>query len=373
MASHLLVATRKGLFTITRSRGNWEVDRVDFLGDNCPMVMHDPRHDTIVAALSHGHFGSKMHRSEDRGATWTELGIPVYPPIPDGYEQKPHPFTGKPTEWKLQLIWALEAGGRSYPDRLWAGTIPGGLFRSDDRGETWTMIRSLWDDPRRDSWFGGGFDDAGIHSVVVDPRDNDHIAVGVSCGGVWITRDSGETWTLHGSGLRAEYMPPENAYDLDAQDPHIVMACRDHPDVLWIQHHNGIFRSTDFGVNWTEHVCASPSSFGFAVAAHPSDPKTAWFVPALKDEHRFPRSGEVVVTRTRDAGESFEVLRSGLPQHHAYDLVFRHALDIDETGDTLAFGSTTGNLWVTSDQGESWHTISSTLPPIYAVRFIKDV
>ena len=112
-----------------------------------------------------------------------------------------------------------------------------------------------------------------------------------------------------------------------------------------------------------------PSVFGFGVAVHPREPDTAWFVPAVKDECRVPVDGKVVAARTRDGGKSFEVLREGLPQEHAYDLVYRHALDIDESGDRLAFGSTTGGLWVTENQGDSWTAISTHLPPIYAVRF----
>jgi photosystem II stability/assembly factor-like uncharacterized protein len=136
-----------------------------------------------------------------------------------------------------------------------------------------------------------------------------------------------------------------------------------------VQHHNGIFRSDDGGANWVEIAEAGPSTFGFPVVVHPDDPDTAWFIPAIKDEKRIPVAGAVVVTRTRDGGKSFEVLRNGLPQQHAYDLVYRHALDIDASGNRLAFGSTTGNLWVSEDQGDSWQSISQHLPPIYGVRF----
>ena len=115
----------------------------------------------------------------------------------------------------------------------------------------------------------------------------------------------------------------------------------------------------------------APSTFGFAVAAHPSDPDTAWFVPAQKDEKRIPVDGRVVVNRTCDAGRTFETLTAGLPQEHAYDLVFRHALDVDETGERLAFGSTTGSLWLSENAGDAWQALSSNLPPIHAVRFEK--
>jgi photosystem II stability/assembly factor-like uncharacterized protein len=137
---------------------------------------------------------------------------------------------------------------------------------------------------------------------------------------------------------------------------------------MWVQHHNGIFRSDDTE-NWTEITGVDPSTFGFAVAVHPDDGDTAWFVPGIKDEKRIPVDGALVVTRTRDGGKTFEKLSRGLPQKHAYDVVLRHALAIDGTGNSLAFGSTTGGLWVTDDQGDNWTMLSHTLPPVYAVRF----
>jgi photosystem II stability/assembly factor-like uncharacterized protein len=169
--------------------------------------------------------------------------------------------------------------------------------------------------------------------------------------------------------MRAEYMPPERAYDPDVQDPHALVQCRTQPDALWVQHHNGIFRSTDGGDSWQEIEDVPVSKFGFAVAVHPHDGDTAWFVPAVKDERRIPVDGKLVVTRTRDGGRTFDVLRDGLPQEHAYDLIYRHSLDVDDTGDRLAFGSTTGSLWVSEDQGDRWECVSTHLPPIYCVRF----
>ena len=141
------------------------------------------------------------------------------------------------------------------------------------------------------------------------------------------------------------------------------------PDALWTQHHCGIFRSTDNGDSWTEIEQAGPSTFGFAVAVHPDDPETAWFVPAVSDEVRIPVDGRMVVTRTRDGGETFDVLTDGLPQEHAYDLVYRHAFDIDASGEQLLMGSTTGNLWWSGSGGEAWTTVSTSLPPIASVRF----
>jgi photosystem II stability/assembly factor-like uncharacterized protein len=366
MSSRCHVATRKGLFTLDRGASGWAISRVSFAGDNCTLVMHDGGSGTLLAALNHGHFGVKMHRSRDGGATWTEVASPVYPEKPADYVPKTAPVEGSQPDWTLKLVWALAP---AEPGVIWCGTLPGGLFRSEDGGDSWELNRPLWDHPQREEWFGGGADYPGIHSICVDPRDPSHVTIGVSCGGVWNTRDGGRTWHVSGHGMRAEYMPPERQFEPNVQDPHMVVQCLANPDVLWAQHHNGIFRSTDGAASWTEITDVKPSAFGFPVAVHPADPDTAWFVPAIKDEKRYPADARVVVNRTRDGGRSFETLTQGLPQEHAYDLVYRHALDVDETGDRLAFGSTTGSLWITENGGDSWQTLSSNLPPVYAVRF----
>ena len=322
--------------------------------------MLDSRRDgTLYAALNLGHFGVKLHRSSDGGASWEECAVPSYADVDGTGENGP----------SLSLIWALEPGGADRAGKLWCGTIPGGLFVSNDRGSSWQLNRPLWDRPERARWFGGGYDDPGVHSIVVDPRNAQRITVGVSCGGLWVSEDGGETWECRTKGMWAAYMPPEQKEMGEIQDPHRVAVCASSPDVLWVQHHNGVFRSTDAARSWTEVTAIEPSNFGFAVAVHPSEPATAWFAPGVKDECRVPVDGNVVVARTRDGGETFELLRNGLPQGHAYDLVYRHALDIDASGDRLVMGSTTGSLWITEDGGDSWHTISSNLPPIYATRF----
>jgi hypothetical protein len=369
MSTRCHVATRKGLFTVERGAKGWAITRTSFLGDNVTLVMHDPRTGMLLAALNHGHFGTKVHRSQDEGATWQEIAVPKYPEKPADYVPKTTPAEGTPADWSLKLIWALSPGGADQPGVIWCGTLPGGLFRSSDNGDSWEINRPLWDDPRREEWFGGGADHPGIHSICVDPRDARHVLVGVSCGGVWRTRDDGRTWDLAGKGLRAEFMPPERQFDPNVQDPHLVAQCRSNPDALWIQHHNGIFKSTDAAATWSEITDVKPSTFGFPVVVHPHDPNTAWFVPAVKDEKRYPAGGCVVVNRTRDGGKTFETLTKGLPQEHAYDLVFRHALDVDESGDRLVFGSTTGSVWISENGGNSWETISTNLPPVYAVRF----
>lgn len=366
MNDQFLVGTRKGLFRIARDRlGRWDIARAWFEGDPVSAVLAEPGGKRLYAALDLGHFGVKMQRSEDGGETWSECPAPAFPEKPEDVEDK-DPMRGVDVPWSTQLIWCLEAGAAG---ELWCGVIPGGLFRSRDGGDSWSLMRALWDDPRRQKWMGGGYDFAGIHSIIVDPRDRSHVTVGISVGGVWTSTNAGDDWTLIGAGLRNVYMPPDLAHDPVSQDPHRIVQCPADPDRLWMQHHNGVFLSDDGGHNWRELGDVALSGFGFALAVHPEDRDTAWFVPATKDEQRYPVDARLAVTRTRDGGRTFDVLREGLPEGPAYDLVYRHALDLDSDGKRLAFGSTTGSLWVSEDQGDHWQIISAHLPPVLCVRF----
>jgi hypothetical protein len=350
-------ATRKGLFELRRrGSGRWEVARVSFLAEPVTMMLPPDSSGRVLAALNLGHYGAKVHASDDAGETWREVATPAYPEQPEGAEGPP---------WKLVQLWALERTS----GLVWAGTLPGGLFRSSDFGVTWQLVEPLWAMPQRAEWFGGGADVPGIHSICPHPVHADELLAGVSCGGAWVTRDGGAAWELRASGMRAAYMPPEQADNPNVQDPHRIVRCTASPDVLWCQHHNGIFRSGDNARSWQEVTGVPVSNFGFAVAVHPRDADTAWFVPAQSDEKRVPVGAAMVVNRTRDGGRSFQTLRDGLPQSHCYDLVYRHGLDVASDGVGLVMGSTSGGLWTSGDGGDSWQALAGRLPPIYAVRF----
>jgi photosystem II stability/assembly factor-like uncharacterized protein len=367
----VLIGTRKGLFRLA-GEGAGVPKPLGFLGVPVTSVLRDPRDGAIYAGLDHGHFGVKLHRSEDDGATWKELPAPAYPAKgPD--EVDVNPMTQRPLEWTTKLLWTLEAGHADDPDALWCGTIPGGLFRSPDRGETWSLVRSLWDRPERKHAFGGGYDDPGLHSISIDPRDRRRMVVATSCGGTWLTDDGGDSWEL-GTGMTANFVPPELGSDPAIQDPHRVVRCAAEPDVMWAQHHCGIFRSTDGGRTWSDiGGTATPSAFGFPVAAHPTDPDTAWFTPAESDEVRIPIGGRMTVSRTRDGGRTYDELSRGLPQEGAYHLVYRHCMDVSTDGERLVLGSTTGSLWIGEGvSGEvadaEFRLVTSSLPPILALR-----
>ena len=348
------VATRKGLFELRPSGGTWRIQRVSFLGEPVTMLLPPDGQGRMLAALNLGHYGVKLHASGDAGATWQEVSTPSFP-------EQPQAAAGPP--WKLALIWSLERVGQE----VWAGTIPGGLFRSADFGQSWQLVDALWQRAERLDWFGGGYDAPGIHSICPHPTRAGEALLGISCGGAWRTSDGGAQWQLSASGMRADFMPPEMADNPNIQDAHRIQRCTAQPQVLWCQHHGGIWRSTDEGVSW-QALAAPLSSFGFTVAAHPQTGDTAWFVPAIKDERRVPVAGALVVNRTRDGGRSFETLRAGLPQQDCYDLVYRHGLDVAADGRALMMGSTTGNLWASGDAGDRWRLVSQHLPPIAAVR-----
>lgn len=362
-----LLSTRKGLFELTRQQsGQWALQLSGFIADPVTMTLFDARDGSVYAALNLGHFGVKLHRRDAGAATWQEIAVPSYPPQEALAEGE--------AEWKLRLIWSLAAGGLDQPGVLWAGTLPGGLFRSSDRGESWQLVDSLWRMPLRREWMGGGAEVPGIHSICVDPRNSLRVLVGVSCGGAWLTEDGGASWLSRARGMRATFMPPEQAEVEHMQDPHLIVQAPSQPQTYWCQHHCGIWHSADAAASWQQILPQDAngqaiSGFGFAVAVHPHDANCAWFVPAISDERRVPVDAALSVSRTRDGGKTFESLRRGLPQKDCYDLIYRHGLAVAPDGQTLLIGSTTGGLWLSENGGDDWQEITHTLPPIYAVQF----
>lgn len=365
MATKIHIGSRKGLVSVSRGARGWEVDGLTMDAIPITAILDRGPDRPLVVGASHGHFGPKLFATTDGGATVTDLGVPEHPALAEGEDPDVDPNRREVVPRATDLLWSLAA---ATDGTLWCGTMPGGLFSSADDGRTWQINQALWDLPSRPDWFGGGFDNPAIHSVVTDPRSPQRLTVGISCGGAWRTEDGGHTWAA-GTGMAARYMPPDRIDDPTIQDPHRIVRSPIDPDVLWCQHHSGIFRSVDDARTWIEVPEAGPSTFGFAVATHPHQADTAWFVPAVADETRIPVDGRLVVTRTRDGGASFDVLGTGLPAANCWDLVYRHALAVDESGEVLAMGSTTGNLWVSEDGGDSWSHLSAHLPPIAVVEF----
>jgi photosystem II stability/assembly factor-like uncharacterized protein len=392
MSKLILLATKKGTLLIDRKKGGWKPRPIAQPGQAVSYVDRDPRDGTIWACMDNAHWGPALMRSRDGGESWEDASRVVYPegaryieqiiPSPEAMEKAGKKITYKPAA--LMKIWALGFAGEDQPGVIHAGTLPGGLFTTRDGGGTWELNRPLWNHESRggdlfkgeatsrNQWGGtpaamayGEFV-PGIHSVVVDPRDSNHIYVAVSCAGVIETRDGGNSWAPCNKGMLNDYLPnPEAEW---GHDPHLVVLCPAHPDRLWQQNHTGVFTSKDGAKSW-KRVSKKKAGvhFGFPIAADDEDPKTAWVVPLHSDQQRMTINAGLFVARTEDGGASWQEFRKGLPQEHCYDVIYRHALDA--SGDTVCFGTTTGNLYVSEDRGETWKCLGHNLPPIHSVRF----
>ncbi|MCB1800945.1 MAG: hypothetical protein KDI82_04565 [Gammaproteobacteria bacterium] len=393
MSDLILLGTRKGTVMLDRDPVGWRPRPIAHAGVPVCYAARDPRNGTLWASLDHGHWGPKLSRSRDGGKTWQDAPSIRYPegaryivkylPAPDFDPSKP---TGQPeyADATVYKIWQIAFGSAAQPGRLYAGTIPGGLFVSDDDGESWQLNRPLWNhesrggdlfagDATSENRWGGtpasidyGVFEPGIHSILVDPRDPDHIHVAVSSAGVLETRDGGNSWAGRNQGMLMDYLPTPAAEW--GHDPHFIAGCPGQPDHLWQQNHCGVFYSDDGARSW--HKVSKPetgANFGFPVAVDAHDGRTAWVLPAHSDAQRMAIDGSLSVARTSDGGQSWQSFRDGLPQSNAYDIVLRHAMDV--AGDYLCFGSTTGNVYLSDDRGESWRCLGNNFPPVYSVRF----
>lgn len=355
----LFLATRKGLIIFNYTSGKWVYDSTHFPGIPVSISYVDPRTHTWWACLDHGHWGVKLHRSNDEGKSWVEIGAPRF-------EHEEQIREGEPAA--VNYIWSMAQGGKDKPGVLYIGTDPGGLFISEDNGDHWSLVKGLWEHPSREKgWFGGGRDQPGIHSIVVNPQNSDEIQVGISVAGVFKTVDGGKTWNPSNKGLTADFLPDKDAEV--GQDPHLLVGSPTDPDTLWQQNHCGIFVTRDGSKSWVKVSQEDgPADFGFAIAVDETTPERAWVVPGISDEIRVAVDQKLCVCRTYDGGETWTDFRAGLPQENCFDIVYRHALS--NKANHLAFGTTTGNVFTSNDHGETWTCLSNYLPMIYGVEII---
>lgn len=358
----LLVGTTKGLLVYTRTEGAWKISDRHFLGMPVSMVYVDPRNNTWWASLAHRHWGQKLHYSEDEGKTWPPVAPPKYPA---------GSFLSSGKAAGLKKIWSIQADGIEKGQGIYVGTEPGGLFHKKDLATPFQLVESLWNHPSRsdhNQWFGAGRDHPFLHKIAVHPENPSHLYIAVSCAGVFESKDQGQSWEPRNKGLIAAYLP--NPKVEVGHDPHMIHICRANPSVIWQQNHCGIFRSVDGGGEWK--LLSKPEEFphyGFALAVDHRSPDRAWVIPALSDEMRIAPDLALKVYRTDDGGNNWKAFTQGLPQADCFDIVFRHSLDIVD--DTLAFGSSTGNLYLSEDAGESWTCLSSSLARIDCVQFVR--
>lgn len=352
--AEVLVGTRKGL-VVLRGPRDGELTQVcrRFEGDAVEYALRDPRTGYVFAAVTHGHYGPRIFRTRDvetPSEEWEQTAGPAFP---------------EDTEAALERIWILQLG--EGDGQLWAGVAPAALFRSDDGGASWELVRSLWDVPSRPEWSPGG-GGLCLHSICPWPGEPERLAVGISAAGVWITED-GRAWERGGRGIVPRYLPEEAREDATMLCVHHMERAPRTPETLYMQFHGGVYRSDDGGRNWTSIADGLPSDFGFPLVVDPRDPGRAFVLPLVADVDRVTPEGRVRVYETRDRGATWEARGDGLPQDGAYLTVLRQAFAGDG-GDPLGlyFGATSGELFGSGDGGATWRTVARRLPPVLSVR-----
>lgn len=348
----LLLGTKKGVFIVEgdASRRDWAL-RGPFC-ETWPInhTIADPATGTIWAAGGNEWFGPAVWRSDDFGATWTHSSAGL------AYAEG---------QAAIKSAWSLALG----PDgTLWCGVEPAGLFRSADRGETWTHVTALSEHPTRPEWQPGGGGMI-LHGIVTHPTDATRVWVAISVAGVFATEDGGASWTPRNRGTRQDYAPEEHRYPEHGQCVHALAMAAGMPDRLYQQNHCGMYRSDDGGRSWESIEAGLPSTFGFPAVAHPRDPDTLFLMPLNGDQAgRFMPEAAAAVWRTRDAGANWQALRDGLPQRHAFFGVLRRAMAVDRLAPAgVYFGTSGGALYASADEGESWACIAEHLPTILSV------
>jgi len=364
----VLVATRKGAWLLhgDAARKTWRVDGPHFLGHIVNHLVLDPRDGrTLLAAAKTGHLGPTIFRSADRGRTWKEATQPpAFAMAPDGEKGR----TVDHTFW-------LTPCHANEPNAWYAGTSPQGLFRSNDGGDTWAPFSIINDDPQFRAWMGsvqdGTPDGPKMHSIIVDPRDPKHLYIGMSGGGVHESTDGGRSFATLVHGM--EVVEGFDAANIAFHDPHCVRLCPSNPDRLYQQNHCGIYRFDRPGKQWTRIGRNMPKpvgDVGFPMVVHPRDDDTAWVFP-MDGTSVWPRTspdGKPSVYVTRNGGTRWQRLDAGLPRTQAWWTVKRQAMTSDVQDPVgLYFGTTSGELWMSRDEGKRWGCIVRHLPEIYAV------
>jgi hypothetical protein len=355
----LLVGTRKGLMIArsTDDRLSWATDDFQFRNQEVYSVALDVRRDRprILAGVGTGHWGPLLTYSDDLGTTWTE---PEQPPIgfPVG------------TDAAVARVWQIQPASAQQPDVVYAGVEPHALFRSDDGGQSFSLVEGLWQHPQRPQWMPGG-GGACLHTVLPHPTDPDDVLVAMSAAGVYRTRDGGASWQPANRGIQVANVPEDQRFPEFGQCVHKVAHHRDRPERLFAQNHFGVYRSDDRGDSWTAIESGLPSNFGFAFVVHPHRPDTIYNFPIKADAERFPPDGKCRVYRSENAGDSWDALDNGLPKDLYYAAVLRDAMVADASDPAgVYFGTRLGEVFASRDDGDSWKMIASHLPDILSVR-----
>jgi hypothetical protein len=343
---HLLVGTTKGLFLLDDSA---DLKGPFMPGSSVPSVAFDTRNGRLFASTTNPFWGTAIVASDDLGTTWS---MPETPNIQFPSE----------AEAAVKQVWQIAPAQPDQPDVVYAGVEPAAFFRSEDGGQTFELMRGLWDHPHRPTWTPGQ-GGLGLHTILLDPRDAQKMVVAISTGGVYRSDDGGQTWRASNTGVRADFLPDKHPEY--GQCVHKIARDAEKPDTLYLQNHWGLYRSDDGGSNWTDIANGVPSDFGFPVVAHPHTSGTAYIIPLVADARRWTTDARCRVYRTSDSGASWDALSDGLPQQDAYITVLRDGFSSDTLNPAgLYFGTRSGEVYASANDGESWEH----LPPVLSVR-----
>jgi photosystem II stability/assembly factor-like uncharacterized protein len=360
----VLVGTRKGAFVLSSdaSRKTWKVDGPHFAGWEIYHLKSSPADpDRLYASQSSGWFGQVLQRSNDGGKTWAAAGNQFAYEGAVGthtwYDGSPHPY-------EFKRVWHLEPSLKD-PDTVYAGVEDAALFKSTDAGQTWGELPALRQHESAAGWAPG----AGglcLHTIVIDPTNNDRMFIAISAAGVFRTDDGGKSWRPANHGLRSNTIP-----DPDAEVGHCVHRIAMHPsrpDVLFMQKHWDVMRTDDGGDSWREISGDLPTDFGFVVDIHANEPDTVYVIPITSDSHHFVPDGKLRVYRSRTGGNEWEALTKGLPQKDCYVNVLRDAMSVDSLDPCgVYFGTSGGQVYASADAGDSWAPIVRDLPAVLSV------
>jgi hypothetical protein len=353
----LAIGTGKGLF-LARSdddRKTWQISAPHFPMTGVYAVAIDKRPDRprLLAGMTSSHFGPSLSTSDDLGESWQEP------------ERAPLAFP-ESTGAALEQVWQITPGPVDQPGRVYAGVQPSALFVSDDGGSTYQLVEGLWEHPHRPHWTPG-FGGKAVHSVLPHPKDPTQMLVAMSTGGVYRSADGGDTWAASNSGIRAYFLPDQ--FPEFGQCVHKVARDAVDPNRLYAQNHHGVYRSDDAGASWQSIAEGLPSDFGFAMVAHPRRGDVIYNFPLEADGRRFPPDKQCRVYRSGDAGRSWQALTDGLPEEAFYPAVLRDAMCADDAAPAgIYFGTRSGEVYASRDEGDSWSLVAAHLPDVLCVR-----
>ena len=383
----VLVGTRKGAFILSADgkREKWDVSGPHFAGWE---IYHlkgstvDPNR--IYCSQSSGWFGQIIQRSDDGGKTWFQPGTPPgETKTPDGMpkgesnkfsydvsKETGAPLTthqwydGTQHPWEFKRVWHLEPS-HTDPNLVYAGVEDAAIFRSTDGGQNWQELSGLRGHGTGPQWQPG----AGgmcLHTIILDKKNPNRIYIAISAAGAFRSDDAGKTWKPINQGLISQFIPDPNA-EVGHCVHHVAMH-PSRPDTLFMQKHWDVMRSDNAGDRWHEVSGNLPSDFGFVIDVHAHEPETVYVAPIKSDGEHFVPEGKLRIYRSKSGGNEWEALTKGLPQSDCYVNILRDAMAVDSLDSCgVYFGTTGGQVYASSNAGDSWAPIVRDLPAVLSV------